>query len=273
METNYPEQVGGWRDLELGDVNGDGDLEIVAIGKDASGNTKIAVFDPVVASGQVDPAQKVNGIPWDVLYAASFAGEPELIDSDDFDAGIPGDEILVGYHGSGSTFTIKILNASTLSADGKPSGRDWKEHLSVEFDHPWTHVASGQIDDVGSADVVLVDDESAETAMDVYTIDGGFARIDGKHSDGDRWKAAAVGRIIEQTGTQVDIAGIRSSSKPDKASLLVYTLDGDNELNSDSDWQWAFSPSPSLFSWLISAGMATRKSSSYAKTRRRMAHA
>ena len=105
-------------------------------------------------------------------------------------------------------------------------------------------MASGQIDDAGSAEVVLVDGESTETAMDVYSIDGGFARIDGKHSDGDRWRRAAVGRIVKQTGTKLDIVGIRSSSKPDKASILVYTMDGDNELSSDKDWQWAFAPQP-----------------------------
>src|SRR3712207_466402 len=39
-----------WRDFALGDVNNDGDQEIVAIGGGRD-DGKLAVFDPVVASG------------------------------------------------------------------------------------------------------------------------------------------------------------------------------------------------------------------------------
>jgi len=86
-----------WNDACLGDVNDDGDLEIVAIGETSAGNTKIAVFDPVIASGTVVPDQTIpedDGIPWDTLYEDEIAGSPQIVSCGDFDAGIDGDENL-----------------------------------------------------------------------------------------------------------------------------------------------------------------------------------
>src|SRR5690242_10517651 len=56
-----------WSDFAVGDFNNDGDMEIAAIGGDET-RGKLAVYDPVVASGPIDPSKVINGIPWATLY-------------------------------------------------------------------------------------------------------------------------------------------------------------------------------------------------------------
>ena len=237
--------TGGWKDAALGDVNDDGDLEIVAIGEDG-GNVKVAVFDPVIASGSVDPNKKipaVDGIPWDTLYEASFPGSPEIVLSDDFDSAIPGDELLYAFQDGVGVSHVVVMNAAILGANGKPTGRDWKQH--VEFVDPeagrtWRFGRSGNINGKGSAEAVLVDSKSSKTRMDVFEVDGGFVRIDGKNSDSDTIRKVAVGQII--AGGSDEIAEIRTT-KPGSDSLKIYKwVAEDGELNTDE--AWAFSPQP-----------------------------
>ena len=47
----------GWERLGLADVNDDGDMEILAL-KESGGTTTVAVFDPVVYKGALDPNKK-----------------------------------------------------------------------------------------------------------------------------------------------------------------------------------------------------------------------
>ncbi len=125
-----------WKDADLGDVNDDGDLEIIAIGRTANGDVKLAVFDPVVASGAVDPDKTIppdDGIPWDTLYYKEIPGRPEIVQGGDFDDGIPGDEILYAYQDPASQSRVVVLNADGLDpSTGKPTGREWKVHVEFE---------------------------------------------------------------------------------------------------------------------------------------------
>ena len=239
----------GWREVTLGDVNDDGDLEIIAIGSDG-GNTKIAVFDPVIASGAVDPNQKINGIPWDTLYPPKndpgkgiIAGSPGIVASDDFDSAIPGDELLYSYRDGSALSHVIVMNAASLGANGKPTGRDWKQHVEYidpEAGREWRYADSGNINGKGSAEAVLVDSKSALTRFDVFEVDGGFVRLDGKNSSSDTLRKVAVGQII--LGDTDEIAEIRST-KPGSESLKVYKWDtGDGELNTDESF--VYSPQP-----------------------------
>ncbi|MCB0185083.1 MAG: VCBS repeat-containing protein, partial [Caldilineaceae bacterium] len=54
---------GGWRDLTLADVNGDGDLEILAVGGEAY-TGRLVIYDPVLTEGAIVPDQIINTIPW-----------------------------------------------------------------------------------------------------------------------------------------------------------------------------------------------------------------
>ncbi len=233
--------TGGWGWIALGDVNDDKDLEILALARDGA-NTRVAVFDPVAASGATDPNKKINGIPWDTLYEpAPFPGEAQFIYSGDYDTGIPGDEFIIGYRNEaiGLTF-IEIWNAQSLAANGKPTGRDWKLHIQKSFAEPYEFATSGQMIEGGTEEVFLFDRDSKLTRFDVFRPELDFERIDGKKSDNDAYRMAALGQIRE--GGNEETAIIASASRPDKASLLVYETSGDLELETDEDW--AFAPQP-----------------------------
>ncbi len=237
--------TGDWNLVDLGDVNADGDLEIVAIGVDGS-NTKVAVFDPVIASGVVDPNKKINGIPWDTLYETTAPGIPGIILSDDFDSGIPGDELLYSYRDGARVSHTIVLNADPAGlVNGKPNGRLWKQHIEYidpEIGREWRFADSGNINGVGSAEAVLVDSKSSLTRFDVFDMDKGFLRIDGKNSSSDNIRKVAVGEIIPVENSTEEIAEIRST-KPGSESLRVYKWKpADAELSTDEGY--AFSPQP-----------------------------
>lgn len=234
--------TGGWREIDLGDVNDDGDLEIIAIGSEG-GNTKIGVFDPVIASGITDPNKKINGIPWDTLYEETFVGSPGIVVAGNFDNAIPGDEFAFSYQDTSGVTRVIVMNAASLGPNGKPTGRDWKQH--VEYIDPvsgreWRFAASGNINGVGSDEIVLVDSKSSTTRFDVFDVDQGFLRIDGKNSSSDTIRKVAVGQV--KTGGSDEIVEIRTT-KPGNDALRVYEWDtSDGEL--DTIKGWAFAPQP-----------------------------
>ncbi len=237
--------TGDWNLVDLGDVNDDGDLEIVAIGEDGS-NTKVAVFDPVIASGAVDPNRKINGIPWATLYETTAPGIPGIILSDDFDSGIRGDELLYSYRDGANVSHTIVLNADPAGlVNGKPNGRLWKKHIEYidpEVGRDWRFADSGNINGIGSAEAVLVDSKNALTRFDVFDMDKGFLRIDGKNSSSDSLRKVAVGEIIPVENTTDEIAEIRST-KPGSESLKVYKWKpADAELSTDEGIP--FSPQP-----------------------------
>src|SRR5687768_11563161 len=96
LDKNADNSVNGkdFRDFALGDVNNDGDLEIIAV-KGGSSDGKLIVYDPVIAPGQpINSNRKTpNGIPWDKLYETALLGRPAIVTAGNYDANIPGDEI------------------------------------------------------------------------------------------------------------------------------------------------------------------------------------
>lgn len=239
----------GWAQIALGDFNNDTDLEIVALRQNGD-NWAIGVYDPVVARGATHPDQKFNGIPWDTLYLSpDTPGFANFILAGNFDDGIPGDEILVGWRDAGNRYYIRVLKAAALDASNNPTGRTWVEHLTRDFSEHYTDAAGGQLTNDGPDEVVLLDhgDQKAgrESKMDVFRLDLGFERFDGKKSDNDSYQHVAVGQIIQ--GGREEVAVALTASRPDKASLIIYKMDelgGVYELASDGDWQWAFAPQP-----------------------------
>lgn len=246
FQVTWVSPKGGWKFADLGDVNADGDLEIVAIGTDPAGAMQIAVYDPVIASGVTDPNKEINGIPWDTLWETTLPGFPERILAGNFDNGIPGDEILYAYRDVNLNAIVVVLNAdgaapNGLNPDGTPTGRAWKTH--VTYNDPttgrrWKFGDSGDVNDVGSDEAVLVDSNGntpdGQTIFEVFNVDEGFRRIDGKNTDDNNINKVAVGQIIAGGGEE--IAEIRSA-KAGGESLHVYKWDAvDNELNRDESW-------------------------------------
>ena len=239
-EVQWLSPTGGWNEIALGDVNNDGDKEIIAISSD---NHKLTIFDPVVASGIVDPNKKINNIPWDTLFQLDVPGTPVLVAAGNFDPNIPGDEICYVYQEDNGKYNVTVLDPTgdSIQPNGNSNGRNWSVHVSKEFDHPWTYIASGNIDGSGADDVVLVNSKSTLTEFDYFQPDNDFHREDGKSSDTDSYQKVAVGQII--AGGPDELAVIRSVDRASKSSLLVYTTDTSN-LQLSTDEEWAFAPQP-----------------------------
>ncbi len=241
--------TGGWRDIALGDVNGDNDLEILAIGDGSiAGSTKIAIFDPVVTSPSAGQDGVINGIPWATLYTLEVAGAPEIIVAGDFDSNIPGDEFLYSHRIAGDKAEVVVMNAASLGPGGLPTGRNWKVHVTYVDQtegREWRYGAAGNINGTGSDEAVLIDSKAGDNPdldyiMDVFDVDQGFKRIDGKSAGGERLEKIAVGQVIEDGPEEL----VESrSAKPGNDSLRVYRWDsGDAELTTDEGYE--FWPSP-----------------------------
>ncbi len=87
---------------------------------------------------------------------------------------------------------------------------------------------------------MLVDSKSSTTRFDVFDVDQGFLRIDGKNSSSDTIRKVAVGQV--KTGGSDEIVEIRTT-KPGNDALRVYEWDtSDGEL--DTIKGWAFAPQP-----------------------------
>lgn len=230
---------GGWRDFALADVDGDGDMEIVAIGGGLS-DGKLAVFDPVVASGAVNPDQTINGIPWDTLYRVEVPGSPQLVASGNFDENIPGDEIIYVYEmrpEDRPNPDDRMRLVGLKSDSPTPTGRGWEEHFSARYKENWNNIAVGNLDNRGTDEFALVAEDNNN--MQVFRVDGGLRRIFSYGSDSRPPKAAAIGRW--EGGARPMLAWVRSADPPLPAMLIQrWSSDGDFSDTADE----AFSPAP-----------------------------
>jgi hypothetical protein len=236
---------GGWDEIALADINDDGDMEILALDDyaDQGNETRIAVFDPVIARGTTDK-EPIGGIPWDKLWEIRYGGQARWIVGGNFDPNIAGDEMGVGFS-NGSEAWVQIWNANSLDSNQKPTGRDWKRHIEKNFaDRRYTYAASGQIDNEGADELVLIDSESGTTRLDIFRPDRDLERLGGRSTDSDKFNQAAVGQI--RADDEEEIAAILTTDEGDRQALVVYEVTDDDEVEVDESW--AFAPNPeSLF--------------------------
>jgi hypothetical protein len=238
-EVKWFSPDGGWREIALGDVNNDGDMEIIAVGG-GSRDGKLAIFDPVVASGAINPDQKINDIPWDTLFRMDVPGSPQLVAAGNFDENVPGDEIIFLYEvrpedKENDSDRMRLIG---LKADSPtPTGRSWEEHFTLKFDEDWNSIAVGNLDNRGTDEFVLVSDQASN--MHVYRVDGGVRRIYSYGSSSRAPKAAAIGRW--EGGTRPMLAWTRGTTPP-LASLFVERWESDNSFK--DVYSEAFDPAP-----------------------------
>ena len=253
IRTYDPEQpdvqwispTGGWRDLALGDFTGDGDMEIVAIagGKD---DGRLAIYDPVVASGAVNPANNYSDdIYWDVLFETALPAAPRLVTSGAFLAGSAGIGIAVVYDDPDAPNDLENDTRIRIyaPANSPPDGRQWR--ILADNRRNASRIAAGNIDDVGSDDLVVVDrvgrSDSELVAISVQP-DGAFVRLYDDETTGvGEWVDATVGRV-DPAYTGNDVAAIRESSLTTPRSLYVIRYLGSGNIS--FVYQRSFVPSP-----------------------------
>lgn len=160
-QVQWVSELNGWDEIALGDVNNDGDQEIIAIRGDGTEAKPgiVAVFDPVLASGV--PDGKIGGIPWAKLFELNLGYKPVMVASGNFDAGIPGDQILVGGSSTDPNDPKKVYKVAIFKqTTATPDGRTWTEHQARYFEEHWTRATAGDMVVGGTDEVALVAAES-----------------------------------------------------------------------------------------------------------------
>lgn len=234
----------GWTDFAVGDFNQDGDAEIVAIGGDAT-TGKLAVYDPVVTSGPIDPSKVINSIPWAILYETTLPGKPTLVGAGNLDPNVPGDEIAYGYELNAADrihtkdqYRIVLIRA----ANSPPDGRGWAPQIAAhDFDHSWTQMVVGELDDHAGADLILVDAHPATSELSVYRITQDLTRLYDNQSNNSTWYGAALGKF--QAGDANNLAAVRESPLG-LSSLVVLRYDGSETDPFKDVYGEYFSPPP-----------------------------
>lgn len=239
---------GGWQDFALGDVNGDGDMEIIVV-NETSGLITLKIYDPVVASGAIsDPSQVVNGIPWDTLYETTFTGAAPIIAAGDFDRAIDAHEIFIGFRSFAGGFRAIVLNVDGEDPNGinpatqLPTGRAWKEHIDQVLDVPFEDVAVGDINNNGLDDIALMEGaELPDAAVRVYETENNFRFLGRFGRSGASLFNLAVGDVILGGGKEI----VTSSSAGNRNNLFIIGLRGNNlSLIDDENDEFQFVPSP-----------------------------
>ncbi len=230
---------GGWYDAALGDFNADGDAEIAAVGAltgpDGTETTRLAIFDPVVASGEVNPDQRINGIPWTTLYTETLPGPAEnpfgiavgKFSPDEVPSGVT-DGIVIGTvlpdAGDDELTPSRVTLLSATSSDG----RSWEMRFTRDFRNEWDLIRAGNINNTGLDEVVLVDEGSSELAA--YRIENGMSdeedRLFNNGSESKKWNDAIVAASWEQMN---QLVGARNAPIPLPAFLIFQYQNADDE--------------------------------------------
>ena len=222
-EVRWISPESNFRDFALGDVNNDGDMEIIGVKGDA-GSGKVIIYDPV-ASGKTVPGQEINGIPWVTLVTLDVNSRPTLVAAGNFDPGVPGDEILVGQEinadPSGDArkkFQIDIYKSATAT----PDGTQWTPHIAGRyFEERWTRVTVGDVIEGGGDELALVDEEGGK--IEIYRTDDGWRRLFSTGDSKKRAQDAAMGDWDDKDADEV--AWSRSVSDDPGQATTLFIMD------------------------------------------------
>jgi len=233
----------GWYDFATGDFNNDGDAEIVAIGGDAT-TGQLAIYDPVVKDGVVDPAHMINGIPWATLYEIPLPGKPTLVAAGNLAINTAGDELLYSFelNAADKPDPQDKTRIVTLRMTGALDGRAWQPLVEpYNSEHLWTGVSIGVIDNRAGADIALVDGASATSALDLFRVETKLVRFYNNESNDLTWLAVALGKF--RPGDVNTVAAVRNSD-PKRKSLVVLGFDDDADDNFEDVYGEYFNPAP-----------------------------
>jgi hypothetical protein len=206
LYVDWRSPEGGWTQLQVGDVTGDGDAEIVALGPTASGG-RLVIYDPVARD--VDPAglPQINGVPWTKLYEVEILGLPRLLLTGEFDASRAGVEILYSYEIEPGVERDRFVVLRQPA--GGTRGQVWEQLRAWEVDGVWIGGAAGNVG--ADADVVaLVDNRNGR--IDAYRVTPQVERLFGRTNGGNRWRDVAFGQF--NSGGAFELGAVRDAELP-----------------------------------------------------------
>lgn len=222
VENQWVSLEGGHQDIALGDVNNDGDQEIIAIWWNGISG-KLIVYDPVLNSPSLTEDGVINGIPWKKLYEEAIPGRPIMVGTGELNAGVNGDEIAYGYL-SGNFTVVNVLRGTRVQHDGTA----WDIHIPVTFDFTWNSMFIGNADGIGTDEIILTDDGSEtdtdKSKLHMYRVDTDSlitqTPIFRKTSTNNKWRGVAIGEM--KKGGAPEVAAYRSVAGA--GALTVFLL-------------------------------------------------
>lgn len=221
--------TGGWENITLGDVNNDGDKEIIAI-KDTSGVTTLTVWDPVVANGAFD-GKTANGIPWAKLYETTTQGNQQAVGAGRLDPNLSGDQIAYIIQVNTNLQKLIVLKQAATP----PTGREWTTHFTRDFNEQWEKMSLGNVDNSGADEIALTDPNQGRVSIFRADATSG-AMINRTGSD----RPYRVGLLAQFDGNRgKDLIAIRNGELLPSYFVIRYDNGSFSEIKSE-----AFNPSP-----------------------------
>lgn len=234
VEWSSPD--GRWDDFALGDVTGDGDLEIIAI-RDEDDGGRLTIFDPVAQDSPRDQTQMRGGIPWAILYELELPVAPRLVATGEFDPSRPGQEILYSFALDDEHDRFVILRGT---GEGGP-GRGWEEQLSWDLEGRWSAVATGNVHvDDAIDEVALVSFSMGEVGL--WRVEPSVVRTFTNVNRDHRWRNVALGQFVIVSNDGDELAAVRDADFP-LASTWVFRYDGNSFVDQLGE---VISPSPTV---------------------------
>jgi len=221
-QVQWVSELNGWDEIALGDVNNDGDQEIIAIRGDGTEAKPgiVAIFDPVLASGV--PDGKIGGIPWAKLFELNLGYKPMLVAAGNFDAGIPGDQILVGGLSTDPSDSKKVYKVTIFKqTTTTPDGRTWMEHQVRYFEEQWTRASAGDMIVGGTDELALVAEESdlpSSGKFALFHLDNNWNKI---WNFGDKSRPANDAIFGQWKGSQSEELAVTRDPNTGQTSLFV----------------------------------------------------
>jgi hypothetical protein len=208
LKVEWASPDNGWANMALGDLTGDGDMEIVAIRQDGSGG-RLTIFDPVAQDSPDDQVQMQNNVPWAILYTLELSQPPRLVATGEFDTGRAGREILFSYGLDNGNDHFVILHST---GEGGP-GRGWEEQRSWDVEGRWSAVATGNmyVDDAID-EVALVSFDEGE--LGIFRVEPKVVRTFTNVNREQRWRDVAFGQFVQVNNDGDEIGAVRDADIP-----------------------------------------------------------
>jgi hypothetical protein len=212
----------GWYNATVGDVNGDGDDEILAFAE----NGLLKIYDPVVTTTDIDPDNQIGGIYWEQLFALLLPGQPLLLDVGNLDSNPATLEFVVVYREPGSQTRTRIqVFYQPVPSEG---GRLWLPLTDVSVRELWSDMAVGDLDGDGQAEIVLVNEDRGILSIFRREANNVLARFWNEESSSRPWQDVAIGNV-EPTRPVQELVAVRRVGPP-AASLVVRRYKAVNQL-------------------------------------------
>lgn len=204
---------GGWYDATVGDVNGDGDDEIIAIAE----NGLLKIYDPVINTTNVNPDNQSGGIYWEQLFEFVLPGAPLLIDTGDVDGNPATLEMVVVHRepNNAERTRIQVYFQPFPSA----GGRIWLPLTDVTARELWSDISVGDLDGDGQAEIALVNEDLGTLSVFRRELNNVLTEFWTEESASRPWQDVTIGNV-EPSQPESELVAVRRVAPPG-ASLVV----------------------------------------------------